>query len=89
MAAVTAGPAAEMANAAPGEGASSSIVAIPPNSHSSMPTIWIRLRIATSACPSSCRITQKKNRSALAVASANDLLSCPGTRPCTGPRATR
>ncbi len=70
-----------MRKAAPGVCGSSAIVAMPPNSQSSMPMMRIRLRMATSACPSSCRITQKNSSSALTVASTNDLLSCPGKAP--------
>ena len=77
---VTSGPATATRNSTPGDCVSRDIFAMPPNSHRSMPAIAMPLRIATTACPSSCSRIDRKNSSALTVASANAPLSCsPGS----------
>ena len=80
MASVTSGPATATRNSTPGESVSRSSFATPPNIHRSMPEIGIPLRIATRACPSSCRRIERKKRSAVTVAKANALPSSPGNR---------
>ena len=61
---VTAGPAAATANSWPGRSVSRLIFAIPPKNHRSMPVMPMPRRRATSACPSSCRMSETKNSSA-------------------------
>ena len=80
MASVTSGPAIATRNSTPGESVSRSSFATPPNIHRSMPEIGIPLRIATTAWPSSWSRIDRKNSSALAVASPNALPSSPGKR---------
>ena len=70
-ASVTSGPAAAIANSAPGVSGSFGIRAMPPKNHRSICSIWIPSRRATSAWPSSCRISKTKNKSALATATRN------------------
>ena len=68
---VTSGPATATRNSTPAESVSRPSLATPPNIHRSMPRIGIPLRIATSAWPSSCSRIERKNSSALTVASRN------------------
>ena len=64
---VTSGPAAATRNSMPG--LSDSLVRVmPPNAHRSMPATVRPLRRATSAWPSSCRISEAKNDSTEATA---------------------
>ena len=71
IASVTSGPAAATRNSTPGESVSRPSFATPPNIHRSMPRIGIPFRVATGACPSSCSRIDRKNSSALTVASTN------------------
>ena len=59
---VTAGPAALTRNSSPGDWLSRLSLAMPPKNHRSMPAISIPLRRATHACPSSCSVSDRKNR---------------------------
>jgi hypothetical protein len=74
ISAVTAGPAAATRNSTPAESVSLDSLATPPNSHRSMPSILIPLRIATTAWPSSCRTMLPKKSSAETTASTNELV---------------
>ena len=67
-ASVTAGPAAATRNCAPGPAGAPVVRVIPPSAHSSIPSTFRPLRRATSAWPSSCRISERKNDSTLATA---------------------
>jgi hypothetical protein len=69
IASVTAGPAAAILNSVPAESESRVIRAMPPKNHRVMSEIGIPARIATKACPSSCRRIEAKNASALTTAS--------------------
>ena len=63
------GPAIATLNSVPGESESRSSRAMPPNIHSVIPEMPMPARIATTACPSSCRRIEAKKSSALATAS--------------------
>ena len=65
---VTSGPAAEIRNSAPADCVSRDIFATPPKNHRSMPLISIPSRRATRAWPSSCRMSETKNRNTAATA---------------------
>ncbi len=80
IASVTAGPAAATRNSTPAESVSLDSRATPPNSHRSMPSILIPLRMATTACPSSCSTMLVKNSSAETTASTNAFVPAPGNR---------
>ena len=67
--AVTTGPAIATRNSCPGVRVSPRMRATPPNSQRSIPAMPMPFRIATTACPSSWSTTERKNRSALTVAS--------------------
>ena len=65
---VTSGPAAATLNSTPAESVSRDMRAMPPKSQSVMSVIAIPLRIATTACPSSCRRIEAKKARALTTA---------------------
>ena len=69
IASVTSGPATATLNSVPGESVSRVIRATPPKNQSVMSEIGIPFRIATNACPSSCRRIEAKKASALATPS--------------------
>src|SRR5215212_7726610 len=80
IASVTSGPATATRNSTPGDSVSRPSLATPPNIQRSMPRIGMPLRIATTACPSSCSRIVRKNSSAEMTASENAFVSSPGNR---------
>ncbi len=74
IAAVTAGPASATFSSVPGESASRSIRAIPPKIQSWMLEMPMPLRIATTACPNSCRRIEPKKPTALSSESRNGVV---------------
>ena len=65
---VTSGPAAATRNSVPGPSTGPLVRVIPPNAHRSIPTTVRPWRRATSAWPSSCRISEAKKPSTEATA---------------------